>query len=456
MTANKPRMRAGADGALQYTSDGMTNLVSGLGTERDKRSHNYFSYQFMNRRDFFELEAAYSSNSLAKKIVDIPVNDATREWRTFSCDEAREIQQAESYYKLQSTIQEAFKWGRLYGGAIVLMITDQDLRQPLDVERIREGSLKRFVVLDRKHVSGLDFEFTDPTVKNYMLPNYYMIYGGSMQIHHSHVVRIPGEKVPMTIRQNNGGWDDSILRKCMDDVKDAVSAKAGMASLVQEANVDVINREGLSDELSTEDGTEEIQHRYSMAGMLKSINRMLLLDNNETYTRKTIAFGGLGEVQQTLMEWAAGAADIPMTRLFNIQAKGMGDSGQGDMNNYHDSLRGAQQSDYRPCLEQLDEVMLRSWFGYLPDDCEFDFDPLSQPNGNDLAQQDLAAAQADDIRLNNGTIKQSQVMQKLQSEGTYAISDQDINEARRNETEAAQGMFEEPDGDDDDETQPGE
>jgi hypothetical protein len=436
-------MRPDAYGNL-FFSDGLQNVVSGLGTARDKRSSNQFTYSTIDRQNLFELEAAYSTNWLARAVVDYPVDDATREWRYFSCEEASDIQRGEKRYRVQQHVQEGFKWARLYGGAVIVMVTDQDMSQPLDITRIGRGGLKRLVTIDRKYITGVDYNYTDPTAPNYLLPNYYMVYGGSLRIHHSHIVRIPGERVPLSIRQVNGGWDDSALRKCLEDIKDAVSSKAGIASLIQEANVDVIQREGLSDELSTEDGSSAIIKRYQLAGTLKAINRMLLLDGDETYERRAASFGGLGEILHRLMEWVSGAADIPMTRLFGIQSKGIGDSGAGDEKNYLNAIRGKQESDYRDVLEQIDEVMIRSTLGDMPEECEFEFNPLSQPSGTEQAQQDLARSQADGNYLADGVLLRSQIAQRLQSVGSYPIDDAHIEELKRQETEEVEGMFELP------------
>lgn len=63
------------------TSDSLSNLVANIGTNRDKRTHNRFGFQFVTP---YELEAAYQSNWLARRIVDKPNEDALREWRKFS------------------------------------------------------------------------------------------------------------------------------------------------------------------------------------------------------------------------------------------------------------------------------------------------------------------------------------------------------------------------------------
>ncbi|XDQ90315.1 hypothetical protein MRX62_13695 (plasmid) [Xylella fastidiosa subsp. pauca] len=45
---------------------------------------------------------------------------------------------------------------------------------------------------------------------------------------------------------------------------------------------------GLSDTLSSDQGTQEVHKRFQLAAMMKSFNRMLLLDAKDEYTQKPI------------------------------------------------------------------------------------------------------------------------------------------------------------------------
>lgn len=427
----KPRVRV--------TSDGLMNVMTGMGTDRDRRMFNRFQFRMM--QDYSELEAAYIENWIARAIIDIPVDDSTREWREFASDDATKISEAEKLFNVQGIAQEAFKWAGVYGGAGVLMITDQPFDKPLDVKKIKRGSLRRLLVLDRMFINGQQFNVTDPLVENYMLPDYYVVNGGTQRIHYSHFVKAPGAPLPMRLRMINGGWDDSRLRRCMEDVKDAVSAKGGIASLIQEANVDVINRDNLANDLASGDMDDAIARRYNTFGMMKSLYRLALLDGTETFDRKQISFGGLGEVLSSLMEWTAGAAGIPMTRLFGLQSKGLGDSGQGDMNNYYNTIRGGQESQYRPFLKRLDEVLIRSTLGTMPDGLDFKFAPLAQPTDTELSAQRLADAQADDIRLQQRVVKPSQVARKLMEQGVYGIDESDIADIKADEQAERDGDY---------------
>ena len=440
---HKPRVRVN-DGKMVMVHDGLENVVSGLGTRMDKRSANRFKFS-SGYFDFVQLEASYSDNWIARQIVDVPVEDALREWREWQCDEAAEIRKEEKRLNVVGKYMEARKWARLYGGASLVMITDQPLDEPLEIERLKRGSLKRLVVLDRWELSPQVVNFTDPVAENYLLPEWYSVRGGSGYVHASHVVRVDGEDLPRRLRALNEGWGDSRLRQVMEDLQDVTATKSGIAALVQEANVDVVQREGLSNELAT-DQEPAIMKRFALGAQMKSFVNMLLLDGTETYERKSLAFSGLEGIMDKLMIWVSGAADIPMTRLFGRSAAGMDATGEGDMNNYYDSLASRQENKYRHELEVLDQVMVRSAIGELPEDCEWYWNPLYQESGTELAQQELAYAQAEDMRLQQGVLKPSQIALRLKNKGSYAIEDTDIERMQADEDAEENGAFDpEPD-----------
>lgn len=423
--STKPRVRVSADGLM--------NVVTSLGTSRDKRSHSYFGYGFVTQQ---ELEAAYQTNWIARGIVDNPNDDATREWRSFTNTEfAKEIQNEEKRLKVQQRVQQLGKWADLYGGAGMLMITDQDLSKPLDLDKLTKGSLKRLVSLSRYDISGMEYNYTDPTQDNFMLPTYYSLIGGRTLIHYSHVIRRNGSDLPRSLAQMENGWGDSILRVCMEDLHDMVATKGGIAGMVLEANVDTIKRDGLANALSSGED-EAILNRYRLFGMMKSSINLALLDGQEQLDRKSLSFSGLSQIMEQFMVYTAGAARQPATRLFGSAASGLNATGEGDMKNYHDRIKVKQEGDMRSGMEQLDQVLVRSAIGHYPEDLEFEWNPLHQESGTERAQQNLAEAQADSARLADGVIMRSHVMKRLQATGAYDITDEEIEAQEALEDEA--------------------
>jgi len=430
--AKKPNLHSTIVAPRHATADGLVNVVSGLGTAKSKRSHNFFSYATL--QDWQQLDAAYQTNWLARAIVDIPAEDMCREWRIIKSKDADIIRIEEDRLMVPMLVQEAATWGALYGGGGILMLTGQDLQKPLNVNKIRKGDLQRLIVFDRYDMSAMTLNTWNVLAPNYLAPEFYTITGGGQQIHWSHFARFNGTRLPRRQMLQTQGWGDSELRKCLDDIMDMVASKDGIAELMQEANVDVVKREGLSDELAS-DQDEAIISRYTMFSLMKSSVQMALLDGDESYERKTLDLGGVAPILETFMTWITGAAGIPMTRLFGVQSKGLGDSGKGDMNNYNNSIRSKQLTRLDPGLRALDEVLIRSALGYWPDDYNYVWAPLAQPNEVEIANAAKTRMETDLGYLAEGIIRPSQIQRNLQSSEQYQFEDEDIEQQSNAETD---------------------
>lgn len=440
--AKKPNLHAVPK---HVTGDSLVNIASGLGTAKSKRSYNTFRYSVL--QDWQSLDAAYQTNWLARAIVDIPSEDMCREWRIIKSKDADAIRIEEDRLMLPMMVQEAATWGALYGGGGILMLTGQDLTKPLNVNRIRKGDLQRLVVFDRYDMSAMQMNTYNVLAPNFLAPEFYTITGGGQQIHWSHFARFNGTRLPRRQMLQTQGWGDSELRKCLDDIMDMVASKDGIAELMQEANVDVIKREGLSDELAS-DQDDAIINRYTLFSQMKSVVQMALLDGDETYDRKTLDLGGVAPVLETFMTWISGAANIPVTRLFGTSAKGLNATGEGDLKNYYNSIRSKQLVRLDPGLRYLDEVLVRSALGYWPDDYNYVWAPLAQPDEVQLATAAKIRMETDIGYLTEGIVRPSQIQRNLQSSEQYQFEDEDIEAQAATESE----LVERPD---DAETVPG-
>lgn len=405
--------------------DGLVNVASGLGTAKSKRSKNTFQYDMLN--SWHQLDAAYQTNWIAQKIVDIPAEDATREWRRIKCDGAEDVVAAENEFDVQCKVQEAMAWARLYGGSGILMVTDQDLEKPLNVERIRKGSLKQLLVFDRWDLSAGVINTLDVLSPNYMRPEYYTLRNGSQRIHWTHIVRFYGKKLPRRWQERTQGWGDSVLRKCIDDVADTVAAKDGIAELMQEANVDVIKNEGLADDLAS-DQDDAIIKRYETFSQMKSVVNMALLDGDESMDRQTLNLSGVAPIIEQFITWISAAADIPVTRMFGTSAKGMNATGEGDNRNYNNSIRSAQARELTGPMRYLDEVLVRSATGGMPENYTFEWNPLQQIDQLETAQAQHLVAQTHAMYLDHNIVQRSQVMRELQAGEEYQFNEEELDE----------------------------
>lgn len=407
------------------TKDGLVNVASGLGTAKSKRTHNVWQLSALNQ--YKQLDAAFQDSWLARQIVEIPAEDMTREWRRINSDGAVDIESYERAISMKDMVRQAETWARLYGGAAIVMITDQPLDQPLNVEAIKEGDLKRLIVFDRWELGASDLNATDVTAANFLLPDSYIIQGGTTRVHHSHVARFSGDTLPRRLSRQTSGWGDSVLRKCLSDLGDIVSAHEGVAELMSEANVDVIKREGLSEDLSTDQDDAMIK-RFELFSLMKSTVQLALLDSTETYERKELSFTGTADVLDRFAIWLSGASRIPMTKLFGTSSKGFNATGEGDLKTYYDDIKALQESKLGNPLQAIDQVLVRSSLGYMPDNYNYEWNPLSQPNQLESAQANQLRAQTDMAYLDSGVVQRSQIQRELQSKDVYQFDDDKIAE----------------------------
>ncbi len=407
-------------------ADGLINELTALGTERSKRSHMKWSYGNIN--DWARYEAAYMESWIARRICDVIPADMVREWRAIKSSHADEIRAEEDRLRLPNKMERALSFARLYGGAGIIMITDQDLSKPLEPRKVKRGGLKNLILLDRWYLAAGPINVLDVTSDEFGIPANYVIPGnGGTPVHHSHVIRILGEPLPPRLMLQAQGWGDSSLRQALEVVEDFTASVGGVAESMQEFNVDTIRKEGLFDELGS-DQEGAILSRFRAWAAMKSLFRVSLLDGEETFDRNAISYAGIADIIETQMKLVAGAAHTPVTKLFGDSAKGLNATGEGDEVNYNSYVRSEQAAKLDPALRSLDEVLVRSACGTFPDDFNYVWNPLSVPDVVERANANKTQADADIAYLDAGVVTVSQIQRNLQAEERYQFDPKRIDE----------------------------
>lgn len=389
---------------VMWARDTLENLVSGLGGSKDKNAFNQYTFIPINRA---QLEAAYRGDWIARKAVDIPAFDATREWRTWESEtvDVNAILAEEKRLDLKRKVMHAKIQARLYGGAGIILGVDGDPTKPLEPDAVRKDGLKYIHVLNRWELAAgqLNWDVTSP---DYGTPLYYSVGVPSntpvLQLHGSRVIRFIGNPLPDR-RLMPDGWGDPILQAVDDAVKAAGIASAGIAALIHECKIDVIKVPDLMRSLATAEYATRLTARFTYANTVKSMHNMLLLDKDEEWERITASFAQLPDLLKTYMEIVSGAVDIPATRMLGASPKGMNATGESDSQNYYDRI-SAEQEGMRAVLEPLDNLLLCSALGSRPTDIDYNWNPLWQMSEPEKAKMAYDKAQTFQIDVNTNLI----------------------------------------------------
>ena len=392
--------------------DSLTNLVSRMGTDRDKAAHSYYSAPILTDD---QIANAYRGAWLPRKIVDIPALDSCRKWRSWQAKgpQVEKIEAEEKRLNVRAKVLEARTKARLWGGAAILIGTGEEgLTQPLNVDRIGTGGIKYLTVFTRRQLTAGEIDH-DPGSEWYGKPGMYTVSGQNgvqIDVHPSRMVIFHGNQVPDDdiVAVANRGWGDSVLVSVLDAIKNADSTAANIASLIFEAKIDIIRIPNFMASLGDESYKQKLLERYTLANTAKGINGTLMLDKEEEYQSKSASFANLPEVLDRFLQITAGAADIPVTRLLGQSPAGMNSTGESDLRNYYDRVSAMQEIEMTPAMYRLDECVIRSALGARDASIYYVWAPLWQVSEKERA--DIFKTKADAARTIAGKGQESPLM----------------------------------------------
>lgn len=412
--------------------DTLANLISGMGTDRDKQTSTFFGFAEMTQQ---QLEAAHRGDWIARKAVDIPAFDATREWRAWQADkdDITEIEATEKRFNVQTKVKGALMRGRLYGGGALILGVDQgNPEDELIYENVGLDDLKFVHVVSRYDLSAGPIEW-DILSPYYGRPMYYsrsQQTTGSVKLHPSRVITFCGNEVMNPNTAN--AWGDSILLAVRDAIIGAGTVTGSVAQLVNEAKIDIIKIPGLSENIASDEYEQNLRKRFGTAATVKSLFAMLLVDKEEDWERIEANFTALPDVLKMYLMIASGAVDIPVTRFLGQSPAGLSATGESDTRNYYDRVATEQKTVLAPMLSPLDEVLVRSSLGTLPEGIFYNWNSLWQLSETEKA--DIATKKATVMTADtNAGLLSPLVLQKgrenqLIEDGTYPGLEQLIEE----------------------------
>lgn len=359
--------------------DGLSSLISGIGTSADKRMAQHYAICPLT---WPQIEARYRSSWLARKVVDLPASEMCRPKRNWQADgtDITALEEAERKLGLWAKLEEALALARMGGSVLVIGAGNGDVSQPLNPLSVRKDGLKYLHVMSRHDVSLGEIDL-DPGSPSFGQPSYYEIAGTSrfVRMHPSRVIPFKGVRVPSRgIGSHQAFWGDSVLDACDDAIRNADSAQNNLAALIEEAKVDIWGIPDLTQSFLTPEYEQALMKRFSASNTMKSIHNAVVKDAQDTWETRQLSLSGLPEVMMAYIGIVAGAASMPATVLLGKSPDGMNATGDGDLQNWERTLDGWRESQLRPALDYLDEILVRSALGDKPADVSWAFGPLRE------------------------------------------------------------------------------
>lgn len=409
-----------SDTAVRFY-DGMKNVLSGLGTGRD--SHAAGSAWYNRPMSQPEIEAAYRTSWLAKKIHDVPPTDMIAPWRVWQAtpDQVTAIEKEERRLGLKKRVRKAMIFARMYGGSAIMMgIAGDDPSQPLDLNRVKLGGLSYLHVLTRHEVtvSGIDM---DPGSSTYGEPLAYMVNGGGnmVSVHPTRMVRFTFGDLPDQLAFSESSWGDPLMTSLRDAIANADTAQGNFAALTSKALTSTLSTPGLLDIVSTAAGEQKFIEKTRVMQAFRSMFNLNIVagpsktgDLGETLTDTSFSFANVPQMGSWFIQMAAAAASMPMTKLGSISPGGLNSAGDGDAENYIQLLSSGRELDLTPAIQMIDEPLIRSALGVRDEKIYFTWEPFQSESETDKVVNAQGRALAIKTLSDSGTMP-NEVLAKI-------------------------------------------
>lgn len=327
----------------------------------------------------------YVEIGLVQTIVDVPVDDALRGGIEIKSKQLSEEQIADLQVSLDrdddiNTVGQACKWNRLFGGAGVLILTDQDPEEPLDVEQIGQDpdEALEFRAVDMWELfwDKQNTEGYDPAIQtqNFEFYNYY-----ASQVHKSRVMRMKGYVAPSFIRPRLRGWGFSVVEALVRSINQYLKATDLGFEVLDEFKLDVYKIKNLVNSLLSPNGKQQIQERVALANWQKNYQNAVVMDSEDDFDHKQLSFAGLAEAMAGIRMQVASDMRMPITKLFGQSAtSGLGNADQNDLENYNAMVESQVRNKIKFDLLRVCEIKCQKLFGVIPDDLSITFKPLRE------------------------------------------------------------------------------
>lgn len=322
----------------------------------------------------------YKTHGIIQTAIDMPVLDALRGGIELSSDQLSvdELGDIEDFLvegKILEALAESTIWKRLYGGAALIINSNQDPTSPLKLKgltKLELYSCNRWELMATWKPNEGSVELNPWLQAAAQQAEEIYFYGE--RIHRSRVLTMNGKEAPYIIRWQLQGWGMSEVERMIEDFNSYIKTKNVIYDLLEVAKTDIFRFEGFKNQLASAVGTQKTKERVELMNEMRNFNNALVMDKLDEYEQKQITFSGLAEVMKENRIGIASALRMPISKIFGIASSGFS-SGEDDIENYNAMVESEVRQPLRSIIRQILNLVCLVKFGEEVD-INFEYKPL--------------------------------------------------------------------------------
>lgn len=389
----------------------------------------YYNNDYYRR--WQDLVRWYYTDWAAKKIVDIPVQDAFRvepEIKGLSEEDKEQLIKYQEAMGGRDKLYKAAIQSRLLGGSIVMLgIKDEEdnPEKPIDFDKLDKGDLAFMNVVSVEKISQVQYE-TDPFSPMYDTPRYYMINGQKVDV--SRLLVFDGRplfnsasmNILQNFRFNPAGFGESVLIPVYDALVRFAGTQEGAYHLVNMASVLLVKCDKLMDLQASNMGERGMRMLEKMAEQISIYRAGILSGKDVDVAQHSATFGSVPELLQTFAQVLAAGSDIPATRFLGQAPGGLNATGESDLENYYNNVASWQNTVLKANEIKMYNILGVSCFGRekwqsIKPEFDIEYKPLWNLSETEQATVDNTRAQTISLLEQSGYLSREAALEELKA-----------------------------------------
>jgi phage-related protein (TIGR01555 family) len=400
---------------LRYDSS-VANPYTRLGTWADKGAAGRPNTAAFPLTDE-ELLILHALNGIARRIVELPAYRATRKGWSVPDIPASEDKRLDTW----AVCRRAIAMARLWGGAAVLMVTEDDiprgrfrrdpegwLQQPLDLRRV--GALKTLQVFDAFEAEPWEYD-EDVFSPTFRQPRIWRIYSQRWfgLVHASRIAWFRGNERPPS-QAREAAWarnrmpDDGVLQVGWDALRRLTETMNAGSVLAAEFKEAILKLGGLASK-SASDQADAVDRRLEIIAEGRDLLGLTVIGDGDAYESRIHNPAGFTQLTEPMMRMVAADYGWPQSLLFGDGPGGLATDDRGGRDQERQIYSDCQESN-RPPIMRLYEVQYAAQDGptggRAPDEWDITFAPLDEPDEKTVAEVRRTVAETDEINIRSG------------------------------------------------------
>lgn len=399
--------------------DSWSNNVASINTHNSLMQYSYF---LKYRISYPEL-CILSTDDLINNALQTITRECLNKWgqikitdNNIIIDEQNElinkIQIRLDELKIHDLCMEAIHKTLIYGGVGIYLDTEDDNNKDKELiyktEFFTKKNIKRLKVIEPYLFAPQKLETINPLNKNFMKPEAWYVSGNGT-IHSSRLYTMIFFTVPDMIKPLYNCLGISLCQLMKDKVKSAETIRQSLADLMLRFKTDIIKTPALLA------NAEALKDRIDLFNASKNNLGTLVLSDQEDYINSVTSITGLDKIQAQAFENVASSARLPAVKLLGLTPSGFNATGEFDLKNYYDVIRGYQSNSIKPFLDFIINLICME-MGY-ENIANFEFNPLEKTNELEKSQIKNTEIDAMIKIINAGLITPEDAFVELQNAG---------------------------------------